>query len=185
MDVPFHEVAQRLINHSMPRHGVLAAEGFRNDGEPPVAPAGGARTRVPLMLRALVLQLQRERLQRREAIAHGALDRVHHSPSPLAGVAALAGSSGRCLESHIACASTNASMRPMPPKSLKLTHVSVLNAWATHRLSIPLKMKNTPQAMQSLVHTTSGSSSPPSRITAFTRFWRKSSPPRKTTPASQ
>src|SRR5688572_28119023 len=115
MDVPFHEVAQRLINHSMPRHGGLAAEGFRNDGEPPVAAPGGARPGVARVLRALVLDLEGERLEGGELLAHGALDRVHHFPSPLAGAAPLGGSSGRYFDSHIACASTKASMRPMPP----------------------------------------------------------------------
>src|SRR5512145_2082940 len=124
VDVPFHEVAQRLINHSMPRHGAQAAEGLRNDGEPPVAAPGGAGAGVARMLRAFVLEVECERAQRGEPLAHGALDRVHHSPSPLAGAAFFGASSGRYFESHIACATTNASIRPMPPKSLKFTHVS-------------------------------------------------------------
>src|SRR5687768_5239582 len=96
MDVPFHEVAQRLINHSMPRHRRLAAEGLRNDREPPVAAARGARTGVTRMLCAFVLELQRERLKRREALANDDFHRMDggHSPSPLAGATPLGGSSG-------------------------------------------------------------------------------------------
>src|SRR5512134_1826782 len=78
MDVPFHEVAQRLINHSMPRHGALAAEGFRNDGELPVAAAGGPRTRMAFVLRAFVHQLDPRRLQRRELVTDGGFDRMRH-----------------------------------------------------------------------------------------------------------
>jgi len=37
-------------------------------------------------------------------------------------------------------------MSPMPPNNLKLTHVSVEKLYATQRLSVPLKRKNTPQA---------------------------------------
>src|SRR5687768_9353808 len=127
MDVPFHEVAQRLINHSMPCHGVLAAESFRNDGEPPVAAPRGPRTGVARMLPALVLQFQCHRGEGCEPLAHGALDRVHQGAPPAGGSdpgAAFAGSSGRYFEIHMACASTKASIRPMPPKSLKLTHAS-------------------------------------------------------------
>src|SRR6185436_10457351 len=116
MDVPFHEVAQRLINHSMPRHGALAAEGLRNYGEAPVAASRRPRTRVAGMLRAFVLQFQRQRGERLEALAHGALHRVHHGAGPCGGSAAGAGtfggSSGRYLDSHIACATTKASIRP-------------------------------------------------------------------------
>src|SRR5688572_3289251 len=85
MDVPFHEVAQRLINHSMPRHGALAAEGFRNDGEPPVAAPRGPRTGVARMLRALVLDFQREWLEHGQPLAHRALDRVYHFAGPEGG----------------------------------------------------------------------------------------------------
>src|SRR5260221_4702885 len=68
MDVALHEVAQRLINHSMPRHGAFAAEGFRNDGELPVA-APGRCARVARMLLAFVAQIHRDRIQRGQALA--------------------------------------------------------------------------------------------------------------------
>src|SRR5262245_32867544 len=79
MDVPFHEVAQRLINHSMPRHGVLAAEGFRNDGELPVAAPRRPRTGVARMLPAFVAQFQSDRREGGELVPHGGLDGVHHA----------------------------------------------------------------------------------------------------------
>src|SRR3954469_23952656 len=77
VDVPFHEVAQCLINHSMARHGVLAPERFGLDRELPVAAAGGPRSRVPRMLPAFVLQFESRGPQRRQPFADGVLDRVH------------------------------------------------------------------------------------------------------------
>src|SRR5690348_9481532 len=113
----------------MPRHGALAAEGFRNDGELPVAASRGPAAGVARMLLAFVAQIQRDRMQPLQAFPHGFLDRVHHGPSPsagaCAGVAGFSCSSGRYLEIHQACASTKASISPMPPKSLKLTQTSV------------------------------------------------------------
>src|SRR3954471_8468556 len=77
MDVPFHEVAQCLINHSMARHGVLAPERFGLDRELPVAAAGGPGSGVAGMLPAFVLQLQDRGPQRRQPFPDGVLDRVH------------------------------------------------------------------------------------------------------------
>src|SRR5258705_684823 len=82
MDVALHEVAQRLINHSMPRHGTLAAEGFRNDGELPVAPAG-SRARVARMLLAFVAQIHRDRVQRGQAFADDVGGGGHYPHPPL------------------------------------------------------------------------------------------------------
>src|SRR5688572_22835616 len=83
MDVPFHEVAQRLINHSMPGHRRLAAEGFRNDGELPVAAPRGPRSGVARMLLAFIAQIQRDRVQARELFAHRAFHRMHQAGSTL------------------------------------------------------------------------------------------------------
>src|SRR5205085_4646309 len=69
VDVALHEVAQCLINHAMPRHGALAAEGLGNDRDLPVASATGPRSRVARMLRAFVAQIQRHGLQRGEPLA--------------------------------------------------------------------------------------------------------------------
>src|ERR1700687_3701463 len=67
VNVAFHEVAQCLINHSMPGHGALAAEGFRNDGELPVT-SSGRRPGVARMLRAFVVQLECDGGEHREAL---------------------------------------------------------------------------------------------------------------------
>src|SRR5260221_6201559 len=82
MDVALHEVAQRLINHSVPGHGAFSAEGFRNDGEPPVA-AAGSGARVARMLLAFVAQIHRDRLQRAQALADDLCGRAHYAHARL------------------------------------------------------------------------------------------------------
>src|SRR5436190_18739651 len=94
MDVPFHEVAQRLINHSMPRHGALAAEGFRNYREMPGAAPGGSAARVARMLLAFVAQFQRYRRERCEPLPHRLFDGMHHGAGPAGGSAPTAGFAG-------------------------------------------------------------------------------------------
>src|SRR5471030_383740 len=82
MDVALHEVAQRLINHSMSRHGVPAAEGLRNDGELPVsASRGGAG--VARMLRAFVAQIHRHRIQRGQALEDTFFGGAHYAHGSL------------------------------------------------------------------------------------------------------
>src|SRR6476469_6644545 len=134
------------------------------------------------MLLAFVAQIQRDGIQRRKALADDLFARHHGLGGSVAAV--LGGSSCTYFESHSACAITNAIMSPMPPKSLKFTHVSVEKLYATQRFSVPLKRKNTPHATHSLVQIGSGSAMP-SLMTALTRLVPKARPPRKTTPASQ
>src|SRR5476649_716352 len=82
MDVALHEVAQRLINHSMSRHGVPAAKGFRNDGELPVSAARGGAG-VARMLRAFVAQIHRHRIQRGQALADELFGGAHYAQGSL------------------------------------------------------------------------------------------------------
>src|SRR5258706_8115834 len=182
MDVAAHEVAQRLINHSMPRHGALAAESFGNDGELPVAAAARPGARVARMLLAFVAQIQRERVQRGEPLADGVLG--GHHPSARGGSAVLAGSSCTYFASHSPCAITKAKMSPKPPKSLKLTHAEVEKLYATQRFSAPVKRKNTPHATQRRVQIGSGSASS-WPISPLMTLVLQPSPPRKVAAASQ
>src|SRR5471030_1705473 len=82
MDVALHEVAQRLINHSMPRHGVLAVECRRYDGELPVSAARGGAG-VARMLRAFVAQIHRDRGERGKALADDFLGGAHYADASL------------------------------------------------------------------------------------------------------
>src|SRR5205809_1732647 len=55
-----------------------------------------------------------------------------------------------------ACSTTNTSIRPIPPKSLKLTQVSVGKLYATSRLAAPMKVKKPTQLQLRRGQTPSG-----------------------------
>ncbi len=105
-----HELAERLVHEAVARDRGLSGEGPRDDGEPPVRAAARRVTGVAAVALALVLELDRLGLQNREARPY--------RPGGLGGAQDL---SSRYLERNAACASTNASISPMPPNSLKLT----------------------------------------------------------------
>src|SRR3982751_5275049 len=119
MDIAVHEVAQRLIDHSVPRHRGLAAERFGNNVQLPVRAAARAMPGVAGMLLAFVAQIQRDRVQPLQSLADDLLARHHVLGGSGCGAFAGAGSSCTYLESHSACAITKAIINPMPPKSLK------------------------------------------------------------------
>src|SRR5256885_14528012 len=106
------------------------------------------------MLLAFVEQIQSDRLQRGQPLPDDVLG-GHHGFGD-SGAAFFGGSSCTYFDSHNACAMTNAIMRPRPPNSLKFTHVAVEKLYATQRLSVPLKRKNTPHATASRVQIGSG-----------------------------
>src|SRR5450631_718847 len=112
MDVALHEVAQCLINHSMSRHGVLAAKCLRDDGQLPV-PAARGGSRVARMLRAFVAQIHRYRFQRGEALADELFGRAHYADGFLrkADVTAAAARPSPALPARISRARTPARPR--------------------------------------------------------------------------
>ena len=123
MDIAVHEVAQRLIDHSVPGHRALAAEGLGNNVQLPVGAATRTVAGVAGMLLAFIAQIQHDRIQRLQLFADDLLARHHGLGGSVAAV--FGGSSCTYFESHSACAITNAIINPIPPKSLKFTHVSV------------------------------------------------------------
>src|SRR5262249_44854787 len=106
-----HEIAERLIHHAVPRDNRLSGKARRDDGEAPVGAAALPVACMAAMRFAFVDQLELQRLQRGAAL-FGLCGHVHCS-------------SCKYFASTSDCATTNAIIRPMPPKSLKLTHRSV------------------------------------------------------------
>src|SRR3989442_14756176 len=100
-----------MVHHPGPRWGGWAAEAGREDFHPPVRAAAGAGAGMSGVLRALVDEIERDRLERREALPD-ALGNVHCFSSTY-------------LARNSACTMTKTSIRPIPPNSLKLTHRSV------------------------------------------------------------
>src|SRR5687767_14503313 len=70
VDRILHQLAERLIHHAVARDGGLTGEARRDDGEPPVRVAAGPRAGMAGVLRALVDQLELERLERGEALTN-------------------------------------------------------------------------------------------------------------------
>jgi len=125
MDIAVHEVAQRLIDHSVPGHRALAAEGLGNNVQLPVRAATRTVAGVAGMLLAFIAQIQHDRIQRLQLFADDLLARHHGLGESACAFFGGSGSSCTYFESHSACAITNAIINPIPPKSLKFTHVSV------------------------------------------------------------
>ena len=105
MDRVLHQLAERLVNQAMAGHGGLADEAGRDDGDAPVRLPAGPRAGVAGVLRALVDQVEGERLEGREPLADALLD-------------AQGFSSSTCLARNSDCATTKRNISPMPPKSL-------------------------------------------------------------------
>lgn len=112
MNFALHHLAERVVNHAVAGDGVLAGEGARNDGEA-VMSAAALGAFMTDMQAAFVGEFEMLRGQRGQprlyalrGIAHGCF-------------------SSTCFAISMACANTNTSIRPVPPKSLKLTQVSV------------------------------------------------------------
>lgn len=110
VDRVLHQLAERLVDEAVARERGLAGEGARDDGQPPVGAAAGPVAGVAAMALALVLELERLGLEDGEARA-----------DLLGGLGDAQDLSSTYLERNAACASTNASISPMPPNSLKLT----------------------------------------------------------------
>lgn len=110
MYFPAHERSQRLVNHPVTRLEGLPRETPGDDRQPVVA-AAAFRAFVTCVPRRFVFDGNRFGLERGELLADEILDAQARSFL-----------SCTCLASITACSSTKASMRPMPPKSLKFTH---------------------------------------------------------------
>ncbi len=105
MDGVLHQLAERLVNHAVARDFGLAGEARRDDGEAPVRLTAGPGAGMAGVLRALVHQVEGERLEGRQALANGLLN-------------AQGFSSSTCLARNSDCATTKSNINPMPPKSL-------------------------------------------------------------------
>src|SRR2546426_12524683 len=97
-----------MVHHRVPRWGGRAAEAGRHVLAPPVRAAAGSRAGMSGVLRALVDEIERDRLERREA-PPDAPGNVHCFSST-------------DLARDSACAATKTSIRPLPANSLKLSH---------------------------------------------------------------
>ena len=130
MDIAVHEVAQRLIDHSVPRYRALAAERFGNNVQLPVRAAARAMPGVAGMLLAFIAQIQHDRIQRLQLFADDLLARHHGLGESACAFFGGSGSSCTYFESHSACARMKRIMSPIPPNSLKFTQklVEYVNA---------------------------------------------------------
>src|SRR6185503_12504136 len=115
VDGILHQLAERLVHHAVARDGRLAGKARRGNGEPPVRAAARAVAGVADVLLAFVDQVEVERLERGEALTDSRCD-AHLSAGFF---------SSMYLESTMAWATTNSSISPMPPNSLKFTQLSV------------------------------------------------------------
>src|SRR5512134_9315 len=102
-----HQVAERLVDHAVARDRGLSGERRRDDGEAPVGAAALTVAGVAAVRLALVDQLEALRLQAREPLADALGDAQ--------------GLSSAYRESTTPWASTNTSISPRPPNSLKFT----------------------------------------------------------------
>src|SRR5262249_48179083 len=105
-----HQAGQRAVDPAGALDRAAAAEALRRDGRAPVRAAAVAVSGMAAVLLAFVDQVERLRLERGQPLADGLGD-------------------AHCLSStwrarNRACTTTNTSIRPMPPNSLKLTHRS-------------------------------------------------------------
>src|SRR4051812_22426007 len=103
-----HQLAERLVDHAMASDDRFSGKARRDDRHAPVGFAAGLRAGVSLVLRALVDDIEAFRLQGCQPLAD--LRRYAH-----------------CLSStYFArtsdCSTAKSSIRPMPPKSLKVAH---------------------------------------------------------------
>src|SRR5690606_34328454 len=112
VDFASHPRPERIIDKTVTRSRALADERSRNDGQA-VVTAAALGAFVADVQGALVDQLQLLGRERLETFANLLLPFAHE----------LLSSTWRA--SMNACASTNASISPMPPNSLKLTQASV------------------------------------------------------------
>src|SRR5712691_12487365 len=110
-----------------------------------------------------VQKIERLRLERGEPLADR-LGQIHQLEASF---------SSTWRARNNACSTTNTSIRPMPPKSLKLTQVSVGKLYATSRLAAPMKVKKPAQLQLRRVQTPSGMRTCSPSI-ARTRFLRNS-----------
>lgn len=110
MDGVLHELAERLVDHAMARDDGLAGKAGRDDGQAPVRLAARRGAGVPGVLRALVDELEAQRLERGEALAD--------LPGDAQGL-----SSSTYFERRADWATMNRSISPMPPNSLKVAQV--------------------------------------------------------------
>ena len=109
MDGILHQLAERLVNHAVARDGGLPGEARRDYRQAPVRAAAGARAGVAGVLRALVHQVERQRLEGGETLADALCD-------------AQGFSSPTCLARNTDCRMTNRNISPMPPNSLNEAH---------------------------------------------------------------
>src|SRR5262245_8570933 len=122
----------------MPLDRALAAKARRHDQEPVVS-AAARRAGVAGVERAFVDEIERLGFERGEPFADRPRDVGH-------------GFSSTYFARNRPCASTNSSIRPMPPNSLKFTHASVEKVYATYRFAAPMNTKNAIQLQFSLRH---------------------------------
>src|SRR5450631_1056882 len=101
------------MDHAVARLARFALEQRRDDDQLEM-PATAFGTGVSGVFLAVVDQFDAVRRQHRQLLLN-AVERIFH----------LAGSSSICLASINACRTAKTSISPMPPNSLKLTHVSV------------------------------------------------------------
>src|ERR1700674_3113350 len=106
-----HKFAEYLIHHAVARDGRLAREALGHDREPPMRLAAGSGACMPGVLRALIGEVQRHRLEGGQPLAYLGGD-VH-------------GLSSAYFARKSDWTTTKASISPMPPNSLKLTQRSV------------------------------------------------------------
>jgi hypothetical protein len=74
-----HQFAERPIHHAVARHRRLAGEARRDDGEAPVRAAAFAPAGMAGVLRALIDELQRDRLEGLQALPDGVGERQDFS----------------------------------------------------------------------------------------------------------
>jgi hypothetical protein len=74
-----HQFADRLINQAVAGHRVLSSETRRDDRQPPVRAAAFAPAGMAGVLRALIDELQRDRLEGLQALPDGVGERQDFS----------------------------------------------------------------------------------------------------------
>src|SRR5256885_15127741 len=99
-----------MVHHPVTRYGRLAAEARRDDLDSPVRAAAGARAGMSGVLRALVDEIERDRLERRAALPE--------APGNLHSLSSTYPARDR------ACATRKTRLLPLPPDSLQATHTS-------------------------------------------------------------
>jgi len=126
MDLGPHQLRDRRVDQLVALRAVAPGEALRDHGDgkmPPLTGPGMAG-----MLRAVVADLQRQRMQARG-------ERLTQFGDAL-GTHVVA-SRGRWRASQATCAAANTSVAPVNPKSLKFTQARSLALNATSRLAQP------------------------------------------------